>query len=74
MKLKNAISRLASGRTACEKADEIIELVKDQDMYLDNRSTIDFCQREVLQIAGRIDAIHRMLSNCEAYAEGRAEE
>lgn len=73
MKLKNAASRLASARTACEKAEEILEVLKSHDEYLEISSDIAFVQRQVLQLQGQADMIHKIITNLESVAELRAE-
>jgi hypothetical protein len=60
MDLKNAISNLRRASTACQKASEVIEVVKDQDQYAGN-STIIIAQNKIEQVVGRIEAITDIL-------------
>jgi hypothetical protein len=65
MDLKNARSRLATARTAQQKADSIIGLCLDMEKYLPARHTLEMLQRELHQQVGRLDFINETLKAIE---------
>lgn len=65
MELKNARSRLATARTALQKADGIIELCEEMEHYAPNRGNLEMVQREIHQQVGRIDLLYNLLQTIE---------
>lgn len=65
MDIKDARSRLATARTAMQKADSILDLCEQMDRYSAFRSQLDMVRREIHQQVGRVDLMYNILQSVE---------
>lgn len=65
MDLKNARSRIATARTALQKADSILELCREMDVYAGETSMLHYLQKEIHQQVGRLDFLYNTLQTIE---------